>query len=180
MIRHGDDHIFDFREPFPPELTHLIQLNTNCTAQRFTKKTETMETDERLPTGEWAGFYLEAHRAERGWMHLYLSFEGGQIKGEGTDYVGPWVATGTYDLDSGQCHWTKQYLGKHQVIYSGQCGQAGIQGHWEISFLSGPFHIWPKGMSQLDELYLRSEIDGVPMGATDRSVSATELISANG
>ena len=117
-----------------------------------------METDSRLPTGEWNGFYIEDRIAKRGWMHLYMSYENNEIKGEGTDYVGPWVATGSYDLDLGVCNWEKSYLGKHKVIYSGRLTENGILGKWEISFLNGPFHIWPKGLNHFDELYLREEL----------------------
>lgn len=109
-------------------------------------------------SGEWSGFYIEQHRPERGWMHLYLSFEQGRIKGEGTDYVGPWVAAGTYDESTGRCRWTKQYVGQHQVSYEGRCTENGIQGSWTI-FSSGPFHIWPKTHGHFNELYLREELD---------------------
>jgi hypothetical protein len=87
-----------------------------------------------------------------------LSFEEGRIKGEGTDYVGPWTAAGTYDTQSGQCNWVKQYLGKHRVSYSGIAGDHGIKGQWTISYLSGEFHIWPKSMSYLNEMYLQEEL----------------------
>lgn len=117
-----------------------------------------MEQDNRFPTGEWHGFYLESHRTRRGWMHLYMSFEDGKIKGEGTDYVGPWVASGWYDVESGACQWKKQYLGQHQVDYDGICGKNGIQGQWQITYLSGNFHIWPKSMGGLDELYLQEDL----------------------
>ena len=117
-----------------------------------------MESDNRLPTGEWNGFYLENHQPRRGWMHLYMSFTDGKIKGEGTDYVGPWVAHGEYDLETGICSWVKQYIGKHQVIYHGKIGENGIMGHWEISFITGEFHIWPKGMNNLNELYMEDDL----------------------
>ena len=117
-----------------------------------------METDQRLPSGEWNGFYIENHVDKRGWMHLYMTFQDGEIKGEGTDYVGPWLATGNYELETGKCQWTKQYLRKHKVIYSGQISENGIQGNWDLSFLKGPFHIWPKGMGFLNELYLKNEL----------------------
>ena len=48
-------------------------------------------------SGEWNGFYLEKHNTNRGWMHLYLEIEDQTIKGEGTDYVGPWNLSGTYE-----------------------------------------------------------------------------------
>ena len=91
-------------------------------------------------------------------MHLYLAFESGRIRGEGTDYVGPWVAEGSYDLKSRQCQWNKQYLGKHNVLYQGLIGDTGIQGNWEITFVSGPFHIWPKRMNHLNEMYLQEDL----------------------
>lgn len=109
-------------------------------------------------SGEWSGFYLEHHRSERGWMHLYLAFEDGKIRGEGTDYVGPWVANGTYDESSGQCNWVKKYVGKHNVNYSGVCGENGIQGNWQI-LSKGKFHIWPRNHPQYNELYLRDELE---------------------
>lgn len=117
-----------------------------------------METDNRLPSGEWNGFYLESHQPKRGWMHLYMSFKDGRVTGEGTDYVGPWVARGEYDLESGICHWEKSYVGKHKVVYSGVVTDNGIQGQWELSFLSGAFHIWPKGFRQFDEMYLQEDL----------------------
>ena len=117
-----------------------------------------MESDNRLPTGEWNGFYLENHQPKRGWMHLYLSFADGKIKGEGTDYVGPWVSHGTYDVETGTCSWVKQYIGQHTVTYAGKIGENGIMGEWQISFLTGPFHIWPRNMSQLNELYLTDDL----------------------
>jgi hypothetical protein len=118
-----------------------------------------LETDTRLPSGEWNGFYVESHQPRRGWMNLYMSFANGIIEGEGTDYVGPWVATGDYDLQTGICSWVKQYLGKHRVVYSGRISENGIQGQWEISYITGEFHIWPKGMNHFNERYLKEELD---------------------
>ena len=117
-----------------------------------------METDTRLPSGEWNGFYIENYRAGKGWMHLYLTFEDGQIHGEGTDYVGPWVAKGSYDLDSGRCNWVKEYVGRHDVQYEGTISDKGILGEWTI-FSSGPFHIWPRNMKHFYENYLKQELD---------------------
>ncbi len=118
-----------------------------------------MEFDRRFPTGEWTGFYIEAHNPRRGWMHLYLQFADQQIRGEGTDYVGPWHVTGTYDSDTGICQWLKQYIGQHQVQYQGQAGDNGIQGEWEIGgWFTGPFHIWPRDRQDLQQLYLQDDL----------------------
>lgn len=114
-----------------------------------------MGIEQYLPTGEWRGFYLEWHRSDRGWMHLYLAFEAGRIVGEGTDYVGPWTAMGRYDVESGCCQWTKQYVGKHKVQYEGNGGPDGIRGRWRINLVgSGDFHIWPAFRGDLEERYL--------------------------
>lgn len=116
-------------------------------------------SDDRLPTGEWNGYYLESHRPRRGWMHLYLNFRDGVISGEGTDYVGPWHIRGSYDLRNHQCSWVKQYLGKHQVDYHGTIGNEGIMGNWFIASFTGEFHIWPRSMGYLNELYLQNDLE---------------------
>lgn len=113
-----------------------------------------------FPSGEWNGFYLEKHRSERGWMHLYLAFVDESIKGEGTDYVGPWTCSGTYDPETNVCVFKKDYLGKHSVTYSGHASENGIVGQWEIAcLLSGEFHIWPRSRTDLNELYLQQDLD---------------------
>ena len=91
---------------------------------------------------------------------MYLEFADGRINGEGTDYVGPWVATGSYDLETGLCSWNKRYLGLHSVDYAGKISSDGIRGDWSIrNASSGPFHIWPRGMNNTNELYLRENLD---------------------
>ena len=87
-----------------------------------------------------------------------MSFENGRIKGEGTDYVGPWTASGSYDVDSGVASWVKVYLGKHTVEYRGQITDKGILGEWTI-LGSGTFHIWPRGMGEFNELYLKQDLE---------------------
>lgn len=113
-----------------------------------------------FPSGEWTGFFLERHQPNRGWMHLYMSFENGTIQGEGTDYVGPWHILGSYDEQTRAASWIKQYLGKHKVEYNGQGGEQGIRGAWNINgFSTGHFHIWPKAMRNIDAYYIENEID---------------------
>ncbi len=123
-------------------------------------QTSTFETDPHLPSGEWSGFYIEDHQPRRGWMHLYINFENGVIAGEGTDYVGPWVIKGAYDLDTRTCQWTKHYQGKHDVNYRGTITDNGIQGLWNIrGWRDGPFHIWPRRRHDLHNLYLQDELE---------------------
>ncbi len=132
-----------------------------------------MEHDPRLPSGEWSGFYLESHRSQRGWMHLYLTFADGVVRGEGTDYVGPWIASGSYDTESGGCQWTKQYLGKHTVTYRGRLEDSGIRGRWKIAHSTGDFHIWPSRLREQTERYLKSELDQ-PVPPGDWSANAAD------
>ena len=117
-----------------------------------------------IPSGQWSGFYLESHRVRKGWMHLYLAFESGVIKGEGTDYVGPWTLQGSYELSSddstAECRWIKSYVGRHDVSYEGKYGSDGIKGKWDIrDFHRGDFHIWPSTHTELNELYMRQELE---------------------
>lgn len=118
-----------------------------------------MESDSRLPTGEWTGFFLDKRMPNRGWMHLYLEFAEGVIKGEGTDFVGPWIAKGSYELVQSQCLWVKQYVGKHTVQYSGKVDENGIVGSWRIEYLTGEFHIWPQSKQHLSQMYLEDELE---------------------
>ena len=107
------------------------------------------------PSGNWVGFFLESYRPERGWMRMHLQSVSGVIQGEGVDYVGPWSSQGTFDVETGTCRWTKQYVGQHQVSYRGKFGPQGIRGTWDIqSQLTGDFHIWPEGWSEQSQRYL--------------------------
>lgn len=133
-------------------------------------KTTTNKRLSDFSSGQWNGFYLEKHETKRGWMHLYLEFKDGSIRGEGTDYVGPWVLEGSYE-DSGRCHWTKKYMGKHTVKYRGQLGEQGITGSWSIAgLLAGPFHIWPTRMTHLNEMYMTEDLERANLRSTSPSI----------
>jgi hypothetical protein len=110
-----------------------------------------VETDPRFPSGPWTGFFLQRAVPGRHRMELSLSFRGGVMEGEGRDWVGQFLVRGRYSLADGRCHWTKRYLGKHDVFYKGFNEGKGIWGVWEMphvatpAFRSGGFHIWPEG-----------------------------------
>ncbi len=94
---------------------------------------------------------------------MFMQFEDGSIKGEGTDYVGAWHIQGSFDENSLQANWVKQYLGKHRVSYSGKITEQGIRGEWAINgYLAGPFHIWPKSLRQIEHYYIENELDITP------------------
>src|SRR6266850_1545536 len=78
-----------------------------------------LESDPRFPSGRWIGFFLQKELPGKHMMELHLSFSQGNLKGEGRDRVGEFVLTGRYALTDGKCHWTKRYVGKHDVYYEG-------------------------------------------------------------
>jgi hypothetical protein len=105
------------------------------------------ETDPRFPSGPWRGFFLMSHWPGRHGMDLNLSFRKGVMTGEGRDRIGEFLIRGKYDCASGKCHWSKRYIGKHDVLYQGYNEGKGIWGLWDIPpEWRGGFHIWPSAM----------------------------------
>jgi hypothetical protein len=123
------------------------------------------ETDPRFPSGPWTGFFLQPEVPGRHLMELRLNFRSGTLTGEGRDWVGAFIVRGRYDLADGRCHWTKRYLGKHDVFYKGFNEGKGIWGTWEIPAegggvaYRGGFHIWPEGMADPTQPVLTEEAD---------------------
>lgn len=111
-----------------------------------------LETDPRFPSGPWTGYFLQPAVPGRHLMDLLLTFQQGQMTGEGRDYVGDFIVRGQYFLADGKCHWTKRYARKHDVFYQGYNEGKGIWGIWEIPATRqygtqrGGFYIWPEGM----------------------------------
>ena len=127
-----------------------------------------------MPSGPWTGFYNYRSDRAKHRMDLTLSFGNSQISGEGCDDVGPFVVAGRFDLTSGECYWTKTYVGAHDVFYRGFREQGkGIWGLWELESGSGGFHIWPLGEEQGEDEEEQAE-EPVPANA----VAAVELRSA--
>jgi hypothetical protein len=121
-----------------------------------------LEADSRFPSGPWTGFFLQFWLPGRHPTNLELTAADGQLTSTGRDWVGPYTMDGTYDLATGSCEFTKQYLGKHRVFYRGVSDGHGIWGVWEIRILGGlyrdkgGFHIWPEG-SEVSEESERTE-----------------------
>ena len=85
-------------------------------------------------------------------MELNLAFAEGRISGDGGDDVGTFLIKGQYDSSSRECHWTKTYIGAHDVFYRGFREGKGIWGVWQIKHLShGGFHIWPRQTGEGEE-----------------------------
>ena len=74
------------------------------------------------------------------------------MTGEGSDDVGRFLIDGKYDTGSHECHWTKQYIGRHSVFYKGFREGRGIWGTWEIRVFRGGFHIWPLNSGSGEEI----------------------------
>ncbi len=139
-----------------------------------------LETDPRFPSGPWTGFFLQKVLPGRHLMELGLVFRDGVMEGEGRDKVGQFLIRGRYDVADGRCHWTKRYLGKHDVFYKGFNEGKGIWGFWEIptepsTNCRGGFHIWPVGMADPTGSALREAAD-VPAEVTREVESREEVL----
>jgi hypothetical protein len=104
-------------------------------------------------------------------MDLSLEFGKGMITGDGTDDIGPFVVRGRYDPKSKECHWTKTYVGMHDVFYSGVRQGKGIHGTWEVGEATGGFKIWPLAGSENDD-DAEAEEKGEPVEAVGELVGA--------
>jgi hypothetical protein len=124
-----------------------------------------LETDPRFPSGPWTGFFLQRLVPGRHLMELHLTFRSGEVTGEGRDWVGEFIVRGRYNTADGRCHWSKRYVGKHDVFYNGFNEGKGIWGTWEIAGTGdyprqhGGFHIWPEGMADPTGSVLHAEAD---------------------
>src|SRR4051812_41149126 len=114
-------------------------------------------SDDLFPSGPWTGFYNYTP-ADRHRMDLHLTFAQGNISGEGNDDVGAFHIRGGYNENTKECHWRKQYIGAHVVLYTGFREGKGIWGTWEIPFGGrGGFHIWPRSEGSGEEIAIEVE-----------------------
>jgi hypothetical protein len=103
------------------------------------------------PSGRWAGYYLYGHSGVKHRMSLTLSFSReGRIEGDGVDDIAQFVIVGRFDCATSIANWTKTYIGRHSVAYSGVYCQKIICGDWTLSHLTGGFWIWPKSQSSTE------------------------------
>ena len=124
---------------------------------------EQHEIDDRFPTGEWMGFFVQPDSRRRYVMDLFLRFAEGKMSGTGDDPIGDFTISGAYDTRTGGCSWTKQYVGQHCVEYTGQARDRGIVGEWRVPgqpvFWSGPFFIWPRASGDLESAFERAFLE---------------------
>ena len=139
-----------------------------------------LETDPRFPSGPWTGFFLHRLVPGRHLMDLRLNFNQGVMTGEGRDWVGEFLIRGKYNTTDGCCHWTKRYVGKHDVFYQGFNEGKGIWGHWEIPATRestrqhGGFHIWPEGMEDPTGQVLHAEAEVPAEGEPEKPPAPVE------
>jgi len=127
-------------------------------------------SDELFPSGPWVGFY-NYKPGDRHRMNLNLIFANGAMSGEGNDDVGRFLIKGKYATETRECHWTKSYVGAHDVFYKGYREGKGIWGTWEIAIRHhGGFHIWPRtegeGESLIESAEKTEPIDAIGITAT--------------
>jgi len=115
--------------------------------------------EDDFTSGPWTGFYTYSNdRRER--MDLSLTFKQGVVTGSGYDPVGPFTIQGRYDAETNDIHWTKTYIGRHDVFYKGCRDNRGIWGTWELMTGGrGGFHIWPKGQGGGSESAAEAQMD---------------------
>ena len=129
-----------------------------------------MEDDVQFPSGPWTGFYNYGGPEDRHRMDIHLTFARGGIAGEGGDDIGPFMVRGRYDAATKDCHWTKTYLGRHDVFYRGCRDAHGIWGTWEIPpWAKGGFHIWPRAQGGSGVSAKREEADPPPQAVGTES-----------
>lgn len=140
------------------------------------KESAGLETDPRFPSGPWTGYFLQRLLPGRHVMELRLTFRAGVLEGEGRDRVGHFLVRGRYRVEDGQCHWTKRYLGKHDVFYKGFNEGKGIWGVWDMPQYNdrGGFHIWPEGMADPTGSHL-AEAAELPAAVEEEAVSREEV-----
>jgi hypothetical protein len=137
------------------------------------------ETDPRFPSGPWTGFFLQKLAPGRHLMEMHLHFANGAITGSGRDWVGQFVIEGFYELKDGTCHWHKQYVGKHGVLYTGFNEGKGIWGTWVIPTepppnCTGGFQIWPEGMSDATHPHISEEVEEPIVVGEDTAIQEAE------
>jgi hypothetical protein len=103
-----------------------------------------------LPSGEWAGFYVQFRRQYP--QRQRMEFSDGIVRGEGSDAIGAFVLEGQYHEGPDGSHhvgWIKTYQQGHSVLYLGSIEGNRIVGDWELQGGSGDrFEFAPESMTQ--------------------------------
>jgi hypothetical protein len=99
-----------------------------------------------LPSGPWTGFYNYGRMTRKHRIDLAMTFADHIFSGDGNDDIGVFVVSGRFDETNGECHWTKTYIGGHDVYYRGF--REGIWGLWELPTNQAAFTYGHLGMKK--------------------------------
>ncbi|MDR3639404.1 MAG: hypothetical protein P4L84_36725 [Isosphaeraceae bacterium] len=138
-----------------------------------------VEQDHRFPSGAWKGFFLQPVLPGKNWMELNLTFRDGKLTGDGRDRVGEFLFRGRYELESGKCWWTKQYVGRHSIAYEGYNEGKGIWGVWtmpEVRTWRGGFRIWPVAMGDPTGETLKEQVE-VPISVDVDTIEVADPLA---
>jgi hypothetical protein len=114
--------------------------------------------DDIPPSGPWTGYYLYGFAGPKHRMNLGLAFtRDGKIRGEGIDDIATFVIDGLFDGSTREAKWTKAYVGRHTVEYSGIYSQRAICGNWTLAGSTGGFWIRPSAES--DKTATQTELE---------------------
>lgn len=112
------------------------------------------------PSGPWTCYYLYGREEIRHRMNLHLAFTAdGRIEGEGIDDIARFIIDGSFDPITSAANWTKAYVVKHCVKYSGLYSGKTICGDWTLGIAAGGFWIWPSSIGQGDSAQQENEVD---------------------
>eukprot|EP01099_Mayorella_cantabrigiensis_P000193 TRINITY_DN1086_c0_g1_i1.p1 TRINITY_DN1086_c0_g1~~TRINITY_DN1086_c0_g1_i1.p1 ORF type:complete len:784 (+),score=198.15 TRINITY_DN1086_c0_g1_i1:33-2354(+) len=135
-----------------PDTTEFEQKIKDLKAQVSAYLSESSETEGShnvlFEGGTVTGYYKQGD--EKVAMTLdFLALVDGKIMGQGDDPVGSFIITGQYDetteieISPLNFHFVKQYLGAHQVLYTGFAYAQGkwiiLHGEWRIEDMVGEF-----------------------------------------
>ncbi len=84
-----------------------------------------------FPGGAVQGYFYDPHAGDNFEMKFdFFKIANDHIVGQGGDAVGPFTVRGNYECDGGQYNasFIKQYIGQHQVVYSGVLKQNDFGG----------------------------------------------------
>jgi hypothetical protein len=106
-------------------------------------------------------------------MRLRLVFSpDGNIHGEGVDDVGAFTIGGLFNGATSEANWTKAYVGRHKVQYSGIYSQRTICGDWTLTRVTGGFWIWPGTDTESEKAATQTDqevpVEPVPSGSISR------------
>lgn len=109
-----------------------------------TTSSEKPELETKFEGGAVTGKYYQYNDGHE-MKFEFFSLRKGRVAGQGDDEIGAFTMAGVYN-ENGEVNFTKQYIGKHSVIYKGilKCDSNGgfrIEGEWKIGNAHDKFYL---------------------------------------